>query len=332
MIQESASSVNRFFVLFQSIVYEALPFIVIGALISGTLEELLPQKWFAKVLPRRRWLAIAGSALLGLVFPMCECGIVVVMRRLLKKGLPLGCAVAYMLAAPIINPVVMSSTWAAFSGKNRIDGITSMQMLSLRVGLAFIIAVIVGLLVEALARRKGIENLVQPFGGTRLQPTSDESEEAEKAKKPRSWRQRLMNISEVTLRDFVDITCYLIIGALLAATIQTFRLVQYAPGLTENVVSAILFMMFVSIILCLCSEADAFVAANLPIEPSLALAAKLAFLVLGPMMDLKLYVMYTRVFKPRLIWTIITSVVILVFIGCLAVHYLNLAFTEIKPL
>ncbi len=324
-MQETGSSVNRFFVLFQSIVYEALPFIVIGALISGVLEELLPQKLFTKILPRRRWLAIAGSALLGLVFPMCECGIVIVMRRLLKKGLPLGCAVAYMLAAPVINPVVMSSTWAAFSGANRIDGITSLQMLSLRVGLAFIVAVLVGMLVELLAQRKGLNNLVQPFVGTRHEPVNAD-EEAENDSQPRqSIRQRLLNISEVTLRDFVDITCYLIIGALLAATVQTFRLVQYAPALTQNPFSAILFMMFVAIILCLCSEADAFVAANLPIAPSMALAAKVAFLVLGPMMDLKLYVMYTRVFKARLIWTIITSVIILVFVLSVAVHFINQA-------
>src|SRR4051812_41860657 len=110
------SSVDQFLVILSSIVFEALPFVIVGALISGALEELLPQKLFAKLIPRRRSIAIAGSALLGLIFPMCECGIVPVMRRLLGKGLPVGCAVAYMLAAPVINPVVIASTWAAFSG------------------------------------------------------------------------------------------------------------------------------------------------------------------------------------------------------------------------
>src|SRR3954453_4483236 len=100
------TATDRFFVIFMSIVIEAMPFIIIGAVISGMLEELLTQRLFAAIIPKRRWLAVAGCACLGIVFPMCECGIVPVMRRLLGKGLPLSCAVAYMLAAPIINPVV----------------------------------------------------------------------------------------------------------------------------------------------------------------------------------------------------------------------------------
>ena len=119
------SPVDRFLIIFLQIVFEAMPFIILGALISGTLEELLPQQMVTKLLPKRRSTAIAGSAMLGLVFPMCECGIVPVMRRLLGKGLPLSCAVAYMLAAPIINPVVIMSTWAAFKppsgGEREID-------------------------------------------------------------------------------------------------------------------------------------------------------------------------------------------------------------------
>src|SRR5919205_650602 len=92
-----------------------MPFIVLGAVIAGVLEELVPQQLIARLIPKNRALAIAMSALLGLVFPMCECGIVPVMRRLLRKGLPLGCCAAYLLAGPIINAVVMASTWFAFA-------------------------------------------------------------------------------------------------------------------------------------------------------------------------------------------------------------------------
>src|SRR5262249_10589875 len=88
---------------FLSILLEAMPFIVLGAVIAGFLEELVPQRLVTRFIPRNGVLAIGLSALLGLVFPMCECGIVPVMRRLLRKGLPLSCCVAYMLAGPIIN-------------------------------------------------------------------------------------------------------------------------------------------------------------------------------------------------------------------------------------
>jgi len=101
---------------FTSILYEAMPFIVLGVILSGLLEEFVPQKLVARIIPRSRVLAIAIGGLLGLLFPMCECGIIPIMRRLLRKGVPLSCCTCYMLAGPIINVVVMISTFAAFSG------------------------------------------------------------------------------------------------------------------------------------------------------------------------------------------------------------------------
>lgn len=332
----SLDPISRFLVIFQSIVFEAVPFIVFGALISGTLEELLPQQWFARLIPRRRWLAVFGCTFLGLLFPMCECGIVVVMRRLLSKGLPLACATAYMLAAPIVNPIVIASTYAAFSGEQRLDKISNEQMTVLRVGGAVFVAFMVGMIVDGLAKRYGTANLVQPIRGVaRYHDASDDAIVGDTEPKagdnstsrppPKTWKQRLWSISEVTLHDFIDITCYLIIGATLAATLQTFRLLELAPGLTANAAVSVLLMMVVAIALCLCSEADAFVAANMPIPVEIALSSKLAFLLLGPMLDIKLYFMYTRVFRARLIWTIISSVVVLVFLVTMSVHYLNQA-------
>ncbi len=358
--------IDRFLVIFPSIVFEALPFIIIGALISGTLEELLPQQAIARLLPKRRARAIAGSALLGLIFPMCECGIVPVMRRLLGKGLPLSCAVAYMLAAPIINPVVIASTWAAFSGDRRLetggDGLTSVEMTSLRVSLAFITAFIVGLVVEFRVRKHGAGNLVKPIHGRGhhhdhehhhhehgehehqhgpecehehghdhgekgdgqavavqelpMARVHDAAATPELEKKTLS--QRLTSISETALHDFKDITVFLILGAFLASVVRTLDVMEAMPQLTANPLLAAPVMMVLAILLCLCSEADAFVAANLVAIP---LAGKLAFLVLGPMLDLKLYFMYTRVFRRRLIWTIIPTVAGTVLILSIAAHY-----------
>jgi uncharacterized membrane protein YraQ (UPF0718 family) len=339
-----------------------LPFIALGAVISGALEELLPQGTITRLLPRRRTVAVAVSALLGLIFPMCECGIVPVMRRLLRKGLPLSCAIAYMLAAPVINPVVMASTWAAFSGdRSGLDGLTSLQMVSLRVGLAFLTAFTVAHVVHWADRRYGLDALLLPIRGVNLNrnsreygnnPAHDppgtigqeviESPSAHTATKqlgehhshahphehgtmPRTtltWRVwfRLVNIAEIAIHDFLEITCFLILGATLAAVVQSADLLSYAPMLKNSPALAVPAMMLLAVLLCLCSEADAFVAANLIAIP---LGGKLAFLVLGPMLDLKLYLMYTRVFRPRLIWTIIGSVVLTVGLLTLAAHYLD---------
>src|SRR3954451_18251155 len=107
-------TIRDFIICFTSILYEAMPFIVLGAVIAGVLEEVVPQQLIARIVPKNKYLAIGMSALLGLIFPMCECGIVPVMRRLLRKGLPLSCCTAYLLAGPIINVVVIISTAVAF--------------------------------------------------------------------------------------------------------------------------------------------------------------------------------------------------------------------------
>src|SRR5437588_10169363 len=117
-----------------------MPFIVLGVVIAGVLEEFVPQRFITRIIPRSRPLAIAISGLLGLIFPMCECGIIPVMRRLLRKGLPLSCCVAYILAGPIINVVVMLSTYVAFAPyETQLMG--GAWMVSLRVGLGYLVAV-----------------------------------------------------------------------------------------------------------------------------------------------------------------------------------------------
>jgi hypothetical protein len=301
---------------FLSILYEALPFIVIGAVIAGFLEELVPQRFFERVIPKNRFLAIALSALLGLVFPMCECGIVPVMRRLLRKGLPLSCCVSYMLAGPIINLVVIGSTTAAFA--NHINGY---WIIGLRVGLGFLVAVGASLVVERASRKYGDSLLTPKARPPRTKSAADdENGNDDQTKAPRSIWQRLGAITETALHDFVDITLFLILGAIIAAVVGALVQKQDIAYLsTAYPALAILAMMAMAVILCLCSEADAFVAASfITMHP----AAKLAFLVLGPMLDFKLFLMYTRVFSFRLIWTIITAVVVQVFVYCMLVYYL----------
>ena len=293
---------------FLSIVLEALPFIILGAVIAGILEEMVPQRWIANLLPRRRLLAIGLSGLLGLVFPMCECGIVPVMRRLLRKGLPLSCCVAYMLAGPIINLVVISSTFVAFAKHENGYAITA-----LRVILGYLTAFGAAILVDRLHRRYGNE-LLNPLAMPAAKP---DGEDEAKAQQP--FRKRLGNITETALHDFTDILLFLILGSLLAAGVGLLVDRTYLSELSETFPAlAILTMMGMAILLCLCSEADAFVAASFT---TLMPAAKLSFLVLGPMMDIKLFLMYTRVFRARLIWTIIPAVAIQVLVYTLIVHY-----------
>jgi uncharacterized membrane protein YraQ (UPF0718 family) len=298
---------------FASIIYEAMPFIVLGVLIAGLLEEFVPQQAIASVVPRNHVFAIGIGALLGLVFPMCECGIIVVMKRLLRKGLPLSVCIAYMLAGPVINVVVMTSTYVAFSGYKE-AGVNDVLggpwfVVGLRIGLSYIVAIGTALLVDWQWRRHG-NRLLHPaiLRGLRTTGAGESNGIAR-----RSAAERVNNITQTALHDFVDIMAFLVLGALLAAggkfIIAESNIRQF---LQDTPAVAISLMMGIAILFCLCSEADAFVAANFPLFwPD---SSKLAFLVLGPMLDLKLLLMYTRVFRARLIYTIVAALLVQVFV------------------
>lgn len=320
-----AADIQNFVLNFLSIVWEALPFIILGALIAGILEELLPQQALSKLLPKHFLPAVLIGGALGLVFPMCECGIVVVMRRLLKKGLPLSCCVAYMLAGPIVNPIVLGSTAVAFFPHEDVNGNSlGWPVVLMRAGIGYVVACITGLVVHYLTSRLGEKALLTP---TALPPQSKsplsltvvEGEPAPQEK--RSVWQRVSNISSTALNDFIDITVFLIIGSILSALVKSDpRLIQSVEEMSRSSpVLAIPLLMLLAFVLCLCSEADAFLAASFK---TMSVSAKMAFLVFGPMLDIKLVLMYTRVFRTRLILSIIGCVTILVFAFTLASHWL----------
>lgn len=305
--------VQDFILNFSSILWEAMPFIVLGAVVAGVLEEFLPQQLIGKIMPKHPIPAVIIGGLLGLIFPMCECGIVVVMRRLLRKGLPLSSCVTYMLAGPIVNLVVLFSTYVAF-GPHGIGW----QMVALRAGIGFVVACGAGLVVHRLQQKSNIHDLLTDLAAPpKISAlTVIDPEEEKIVKKP--LLQRFGNIASTAMHDFLDITVFLILGALLAAAAKSFIAPDDLTLLSREMpLLAIPAMMLLAVVMCLCSEADAFVAASFT---EMSVSSKISFLVLGPMLDLKLLMMYTRVFKRKLILTIVTCTVIQTLIFSLILH------------
>ena len=311
--------IRDFLLTFSSILWEAMPFIVLGAVVAGILEELLPQQWITKFMPTNPLASAAVGGVLGLIFPMCECGIVVVMRRLLKKGLPLSCCIAYMLAGPILNVVVLLSTYYAFK-THEVDGLRiGYDMVILRGLLGFLIATTTGLIVYFLSKKTGVRALVTASAMPPAISMLPMAEDEKAPEKPKSLLKRLSNISSTALHDFMDITVFLILGAILAAVAKMYLQADIIEKISqEQPFIAIPLMMGIAVLMCLCSEADAFVAASFT---KMHVSAKLGFLVLGPMLDLKLLLMFTRVFRLRLIVTIASCVIVQVFLYCMVVHY-----------
>ena len=135
--------------IFQGLLIEALPFLLLGVTIAGLARWLVPQSTWVRRLPRHPLLAPLVGALLGFALPACECGNVPVARRLLASGAPLGTGFGFLFAAPVLNPIVLASTWAAFPDKT--------WLLWARPAGAFLIALFLSALLGLLPEAKLLE-------------------------------------------------------------------------------------------------------------------------------------------------------------------------------
>jgi uncharacterized membrane protein YraQ (UPF0718 family) len=289
---------------FLSVLFEGVPFILVGTLLSGIIDEFLPSRMMVRFLPRSAFLGVCLSGAMGLVFPMCECGVVPVIRRLIHKGLPVSNAVAYMLAAPIVNPIVLLSTYAAFRGQSPVE------FTMLRLGVGYVVAVIVALAVHHLpletVLRRGVLSEVSTSTGVRSVQT---------------WQLRVGNVLRVTVSDFLDVMVFFVLGVTISALFSTSVNQELIMPLALNDWVATFSLMGFAAILSLCSTSDAFIAATLIAFPAVA---KLAFLVFGPMFDLKLLFIYSAVFRKRFVVGLGVGLFILIGLICVRLKVLGL--------
>jgi hypothetical protein len=293
---------QTFVTIFLSIFIEAVPFLLAGSLVSGFIEVFVDQKLLDRLAPRQPLLAALAGASLGLVFPVCECGVVPVTRRLYKKGLPISMGIAFLLAAPVINPVVFASTYAAFGWGPILLG---------RIGLSFLIAATVGFLFY-----------LAPAKEVLLPETMEDSrhyhhDHADAA--PASRSQQIWEALATGGDDFLDMARYLIAGSMLAAAMQTLVPQSALLTLGAGPVASVLVMMILAFILSVCSTVDAFLA--LAFVNTFTPASILAFLVFGPMVDIKSSLMLLGVFRRR---AVVYLILLPLMLTMLITIYLNL--------
>lgn len=296
-------------VAFLSILLEGIPFILIGSLVSGLIDAFLPARVMDRLLPKRGLPAILASGLLGIIFPVCECAIVPVIRRLVQKGLPLGCAMTYMLAAPIVNPIVALSTYSAFQGRD--PG----MMTSARVLLGYGIAVLAGIVLSKF----GAARLLQPRV---LAGIASPESSAAASDSPQSPGDGIVRALRTAQQDFMDTVLYFVIGVGIASVAQTQLF--YREGLQASIQNiaanhwlAAPVLMLAAFILSLCSTTDAFIIAA---DSLFAASAKLAFLVFGPMLDMKLIFLYSTVLKPKVIFWLALGLFLAVYLATMAIE------------
>lgn len=278
-------AVSNFSAVFLGIFIEAAPFLLLGTIASGIVEVFISREDLARWIPRQPLPGALAGSLMGLFFPVCECGVVPFTRRLLRKGVTVPVAVSVLLAAPVLNPIVIASTLAAFGPGPIFWG---------RIGLTLVIAVSTGWI---FSRHGAPQSLLREDSGAfPLEP--DFSVKTDAAQKP-TFVERVRQAMLESVDEFFEMGRFLIIGALLAALMQTFLSQPALLSVGQGPVHSVLVMTLMAVILSICSTVDAFIA--LAFTGSFTGGAVLAFLVFGPMVDIKSTLMFLRVFKPRVV-------------------------------
>ncbi|MBV1943116.1 permease [Streptococcus parasuis] len=276
--------------IFLSIIIEALPFVLIGAMISGFIDVFITPEKVHKLLPQNRVLAILFGTFIGFIFPSCECGIVPIVNRLLEKKIPQYTAIPFLVTAPVINPIVLFATYTAFGN--------SILFATYRALGAILVSVVLGIILGFFVKNPILkENKLSHHQHDYSNKTS--------------WQKVGFALIHA-IDEFFDTGRYLVFGCLFASLVQVYIPTAVLTTIGHNPLSAILLMMLLAFFLSLCSEADAFIAASL--LSSFGFAPVMAFLVIGPMIDVKNLLMMKHYFTGKFIIGFI-SVITLVILG-----------------
>ncbi len=278
---QNHSSVQTFAIVFTAIAVEALPFVLLGAFVSALMEVYVPDRAFARWGRLPVGLQLPAAAAGGFFFPVCECGSVPVARRLIAKGMHPSAGLAFMIAAPIFNPVVLGSTWVAYEARG-----LGLEMVLGRGALGLVVALVAGWAIGADRGARLLKSGSEDGSHEPVTPVCGPS------------GQRMQSLAANLTSDFLYMGRFLILGAAVAAAMQALVPQNVLSGAASSPLIATAALMVVAFASSLCSEADAFVAVSFTPFP---LGSQLAFLVFGPVLDLKLLFLYGAVFQRKLI-------------------------------
>ncbi len=260
----SAARARTWTTVFVSVMVQATPFLVFGVVLSAVIAVFVPASFFARALPRQAALAVPAASVAGAVLPGCECGSVPIAGALVRRGVTPAAALAFLLSAPAINPIVLTSTAVAFPGQP--------SMVVARAVASVATACAMGWLWLRIGRPEWIRLPKRPH--------------LESLSRPQAFWASCRH-------DIAHAGGFLVIGAMAAATINVVIPAAWLQRVADQPVLSILALATLAVVLSICSEADAFVAASLT---QFSFTARLAFLVVGPMIDLKLFAMQAGFF------------------------------------
>ncbi|GFE71542.1 permease [Chroococcus sp. FPU101] len=332
------AQIQNAFTLFLSLLVEAIPFLLLGVLLSSALLILIDERKLIQGMPRHPLLGSLIGSCIGFIFPVCECGNVPVARRLLIQGMPTSVALGFLLAAPTINPIVIWATWTAFRDQP--------EVVILRVVFSLMIATIISWI---FSTQTNLASILQPFLANRinqLPPTKLSPEPvratsmllqsgtyilgktekplrldnnlallSNKMREPKRFQAFLDNV----VQELRELGGMLVIGSAIASCIQVFIPREVILNLGQDPMTSIVAMMLLAGIVSICSTVDAFFA--LSFASSFTTSSILAFLVFGPMIDLRSMGLMLSIFRPRILIYLFILAAQLTFILALVHSY-----------
>jgi len=293
--------------IFQGIVIEAIPFLLLGVIASAFVHVYVKGETLLRLIPKSRWGSILVGPMMGLMFPVCECGNIPLARRMIRKGVPVHTVVSFLFSAPVFNPIVILATYAAFAGQPMI--------VVWRVVLTLIIALIVSFIVSLVKKE---DDLLAP--AVRNHKLSEMECHCALDQLPRQSKWRAFTSDMVS--EFAELGALLVLGALIASFSQVVFSREAITALGQGPVSSVIAMMVLAAVISICSNVDAFFA--LSYANTFSTGAIMAFLVFGPMVDIKVFTMLPKIFRLRAIVYLTILVAQLVF---LATVFYNLNFS-----
>lgn len=291
-------------IIFMSIFFESFPFLLLGALISSIIETFVSNDTMARIIPKNKVLGSIVGICLGFFLPACDCAVIPVAKRLIKKKVPINVAVSFMLASPIINPVVILSTYHAFYKTNP-------DIFWLRLMLGILISLVIGIILGILFNKKDV--IIN-------NEDSDECcchEHDECDCDCEEHKNYFLSIINHTALDLFEVVKYLMFGALIASIIQVALPRNILVMFNNNHILSVIALMLFAYLVSLCSTSDSFVGKSL--LSSFSKSSIIAYLLLGPMIDIKNTIVLFGNYKKSFVFSLISLIFICIFIVSMVV-------------
>ncbi len=344
------------FTIFLSLLVEAIPFLLLGVLFSSMLLFFVDERTLVEKVPKNPLLGALVGSMVGFLFPVCECGNVPVARRLIMQGAPTPMAIGFLLAAPTINPIVIWATWIAFREQPEVVVLRVVFSLLIATIIGYIFSFqkdLSPILQPTLARylkfnkpqkaepqavlqgsgvgqQASVSTMLKPgtyllggkLGGQAVRMETITLDTTLPGYSPnQAFSDKIRLVIDNTVKELRELGAVLVLGSAIAAAIQVLAPRELILSLGAGPIISIVTMLILAAVVSICSTVDSFFA--LSFASTFTSGSLLAFLVFGPMIDLKGIGLMLSIFRPKAVIYLFALAAQLTFLFCLI---LNLHF------